>query len=133
MLKSLSNYSDLGLLAGRIGLGILFILHGWPKLAGGQSAWERYGHAIAAVGVTFLPKIWGLAAGLAEFGGGILLILGLLFRPACLMIGFEMFVAFVWLFKSGRGFVDYSRPLEMLCLFVILLVIGPGKHSVDKE
>jgi putative oxidoreductase len=133
MLKSLRNYADLGLLVGRVGLGILFMLHGWPKLAGGQAGWERLGHAMAALGITFLPKFWGLAAGLTEFGGGILLILGFVFRPACLLIAFDMFVAFVSLFKSGRGFLEYSRPLEMLCVFVILLFVGPGKHSFDRE
>jgi putative oxidoreductase len=133
MLKSLRNYSDLGLLVGRVGLGVLYMLHGWPKLAGGQTVWEHYGHAMAAIGIAFLPKFWGLAAGLAEFGGGILLIFGLLFRPACLLMGFNMFVAFLSTYKSGHGFSDYSRPLEMLFVFLILMLVGPGKHSIDRE
>jgi putative oxidoreductase len=132
MFKALSKYSDFGLLAGRVGLGVMYVLHGWPKLAAGQVGWEKYGHAMASIGIAFLPKLWGLAAGLSELGGGILLILGLFYRPACFFIGLTMFVAFMFLLRSGHGFSDFSRPLEMVFVFAILLFVGPGKYSFDK-
>jgi putative oxidoreductase len=132
MLKALSKYSDLGLLAGRVGLGVMYVLHGWPKLAAGQTGWEKYGHAMASIGIAFFPKLWGLADGLSELGGGILLILGLLYRPACFFIGMTMFVAFMFLLRSGHSFTDFSRPLEMTLVFLILLFVGPGKYSFDK-
>jgi putative oxidoreductase len=132
MFNALSKYSDFGLLVGRVGLGVMYVLHGWPKLAAGQAGWEKYGHAMASIGMTFLPKFWGLAAGLSELGGGILLILGLFCRPACFFIGVTMFVAFMFLLRSGHGFADFSRPLEMVFVFVILLFVGPGKYSFDR-
>jgi putative oxidoreductase len=133
MMKSLSNYSDLALLVGRVGLGIMYIFHGWPKLAGGQVVWTRIGHAMGTIGIHFFPQFWGLFAALAEFGGGILLILGLFFRPAALFIAFTMFIGFLSMSRVNHSFVDYSRPLEMCLVFIILLFVGPGKFSVDKD
>jgi putative oxidoreductase len=132
MFNALSKYSDLGLLAGRVGLGVMYVLHGWPTLAAGQAAWEKYGHAMASIGIAFFPKFWGLAAGLSELAGGILLILGLLYRPACFFIGITMFVGFMSILRSGHGFNDFSRPLEMTFVFLIFLFVGPGKYSFDK-
>jgi len=43
-----------------------------------------------------------------------------------------MFVGFMSLFRSGHGFNDFSRPLEMTFVFLILLFVGPGKYSFDK-
>lgn len=59
-----------GLLLLRIGIGITFILHGWPKLAGGVAYWEAVGKAMEVVGITFAPAFWGFMAGFAETAGG---------------------------------------------------------------
>ena len=86
MFKSLSQYADLGLLLGRLGIGAIYIVFGWQKLSGGQVAWTHIGHAMAYLGIGFMPNVWGLLAALAEFLGGILLVLGFLFRPAATLI-----------------------------------------------
>ena len=72
MFKSLAKHADLGLLIGRLGVGVIFIVFGWQKLSGGQAAWTHYGHAMASLGINFMPNIWGLVAALSEFAGGIL-------------------------------------------------------------
>ena len=132
MLSFLGKYSDAALLVGRIGLGVIYVLHGWPKLAGGAPTWTRLGHAMASIGIAHFPQVWGLLASLAEFFGGVFLILGLLFRPACFFIAFTMFVATMSLLHSTHSFEQYSRPLEMLFVFLILAFVGPGKFSVDR-
>ena len=35
----LDRYRDLGLLVMRVGLGLSFMAHGWPKLVGGPETW----------------------------------------------------------------------------------------------
>ncbi len=70
--------------------------------------------------------MWGFLAALAEFGGGILLILGLLFRPACGALAFTMTVAAIMLFKTQGTIGEASYPIEMGIVFVALLFIGPG-------
>lgn len=132
MLSFLSKYSDSALLVGRVGLGIMYLLHGWPKLAGGAPMWTRLGHSMASIGITFFPQVWGLLASLSEFFGGVLLILGFLFRPACFFLGFTMFVAVMSVLHAGRHFSEYAWPLEMLFVFIILAFVGPGKFSVDR-
>lgn len=131
MLSFLSKYSDFGLLFGRVGLGVMYVLHGWPKLAGGAPTWIKLGHAMTNLGINFFPLAWGLLASLSECFGGILLVLGLLFRPACCFIACTMFVAFMSVLHATHHFEEYSRPLEMLFVFVLLAFVGPGKYSVD--
>jgi putative oxidoreductase len=99
MFKSLAKHSDLGLLIGRLGVGAIFIVFGWHKLSGGQAAWTHYGHAMASLGINFMPNIWGLLAALSEFAGGILVVVGFLFRPAATFIALTMLVACVTKFR----------------------------------
>ncbi|MBV9673557.1 MAG: DoxX family protein [Verrucomicrobia bacterium] len=133
MLKSLAKYADIGLLIGRIIVGIIFLLFGWRELAGGQPAWARLGHAMSSLGIHLFPPVWGLVAALSEFCGGILLILGFFFRVAALFITITMLVAAIWSFRSHpHDFNLFSRPLEMLAINIVFLFVGPGKYSFDR-
>jgi putative oxidoreductase len=133
MFKSLSQHSDLGLMIGRLGVGAIFIVFGWMKLSGGQTAWTHLGHAMAYLGIGFMPNIFGLLAALSEFLGGILIVLGFLFRPAAILILLTMLVAAVYTFRQHpHDFSTYSRPIEMFCILVVFLFVGPGKFSIDK-
>ena len=75
-----------------------------------------------------------LMAGSAEFFGGIALLIGLMVRPAALMLAFTMLVAiysvhFVnGLFMSANG---YEFALALLAISVSLVISGAGKFSVD--
>ena len=132
MFKSLAKHADLGLLIGRLGVGAIFIVGGWHKLSGGQAAWTHYGHAMASLGINFMPNIWGLLAALSEFGGGILVVVGFLFRPAATLIALTMVVACVSTFREHpHNFAQYSRSIEMLCIMIVFLFVGPGKYSFE--
>ena len=121
----------LGLLLMRIGLGITFVLHGWPKLTGGPEGWAGIGGAMAIWGIDFAPTFWGFMAGISEFGGGILLLIGLFFRPACVFLFITMVVAATMHIKNGDTFSDYSHAVELAIVFFSLLFTGPGKYSLD--
>ncbi len=130
--SSEDRYRDIGVLLIRLGLGVMYILHGYPKIAGGPETWTSYGQAMGHFGIHFFPAFWGLMAGLAEFGGGILLIVGWLFRPACALIMITMIVATVTMVSGGQPFMAMaSRPLEMAIVFLGLLVIGPGRFAFN--
>jgi putative oxidoreductase len=130
------NYSkDLGLLILRVGIGIMFMLHGYPKLLGGPAGWE----SLAQFGLPFLPEgivsiIFGLAAALTEFLGGLLLALGLYHRIVCAALAGTMAVAFTTKLGAFSGLSDFAKeagwPLELLILFVALFFIGPGKYRI---
>jgi putative oxidoreductase len=132
-LASLGKHQDLGLLILRIGIGAMFMAHGFPKLSGGPSNWARIGASMANFGLDFAPTFWGLCAALAEFGGGLLLGLGLWTRPACLALAFTMLVASVKHWAAGDSFVKASHAMELFVLFVAVLFVGPGKWSLDKR
>lgn len=133
ILDKLGKYRDTGLLLLRIGIGILFIVHGFPKLAGGPSGWTGLGGSMKVIGINFLPIFWGFMAAATETFGGFLLIVGLFFRPACILLVFTMIIASLVHFAKGDGLQGASHAIEMGIVFFSLIFIGPGRYSVDKK
>lgn len=132
MLDVPSRYRDFGLLVLRVGIGIMFILHGWPKLAGGAVKWEALGGAMSHLGITFYPIAWGLAAALAETLGGLCLALGVFHRIACLLLAITMLVATVMHLGQGDSLMRASHAIESGILFASLILIGPGKYTLGR-
>lgn len=130
--KTTLNYVHAGLLFIRIGIGIMFIFHGLPKLAGGPDKWAAIGTAMESLGIYFLPAFWGFMAGFAEAVGGLFLILGLAFVPTTLLMAFTMLIAFLKHYFGGDGFIGFSHALEAMILFVGLAITGPGKYRLSK-
>jgi putative oxidoreductase len=130
--KFLGKYRDFGLLLLRVGIGAMFVMHGLPKLMGGPDKWTQLGGAMQYLGISFLPIAWGLAAALSEVVGGLLLVFGLLFRPACLFLTLTMAVAANMHLGKGEGLMAASHAIELGLLFFSLLFIGPGRFSVDR-
>jgi putative oxidoreductase len=110
-------------------MGAAFILHGWPKIQN-PFGW------MSATGSAPPPFLQALAA-LAEFGGSIALIVGLLtpiatFGMACTMLGALSLVHL----PKGDPFVSsggssYESALLYLALSVALMTLGPGRLSLD--
>ncbi|QNL51230.1 DoxX family protein [Olivibacter sp. SDN3] len=132
ILSTLGNYRNTGLLLIRAVLGIMFIMYGYPKIAGGPEMWKGVGAAMGNVGITFGHSFWGFLAALTETLGGFLLIIGFAFRPATLLLAFVMFIAALFHYKT-EGFMSASHPIELGFIFIGLALIGPGKYSVDKR
>ena len=134
LLKFLGKYRDAGLLILRIGLGLMFCLHGLPKLAAGPKLWAGLGKEMVHLGIDFFPVFWGFMAAATEGIGGILLILGICYRPVCVLLTFTMIVASAKLHHDKADFqTAASRPIELAFVFAGLAFIGPGKFSVDKD
>ncbi|MFT2008176.1 DoxX family protein [Pontibacter sp. 13R65] len=132
-LRAQYNLTDTGLLLLRLGIGFMFIIHGWPKLAGGPEKWEQIGKNMELIGIGFMPAFWGFMAGAAEALGGALLMLGLLHRPTCIILVFTLIIAVIRHLAAGDGFNGYSHALEAAILFFSLYFIGPGKYSLDES
>lgn len=133
ILDNLGKYRNTGLLLLRIGLGAMFIIHGFPKLAGGPSGWTGLGGNMKVIGIDFLPIFWGFMAAATETFGGFLLIVGLFFRPALILLIFTMIIAALVHFGKGDGLGGASHAIELGIVFFGLIFIGPGKYSVDKK
>jgi putative oxidoreductase len=138
ILRSLSKYRDTGLLLLRILIGLSFLAHGLPKIEGGPEYWIKLGKSMQFVGVTAYPIFWGLMSALSETVGGTLLLIGFCFRPACLFLVINMAVATIMHFNTtpggfGEKWFVASHAIELGSVFLSLLLIGPGKFSVDRD
>lgn len=129
----LNRYRETGILLLRLGIGIMFILHGYPKLMGGPDKWESLGENMGSFGIGFAPVFWGFMAAFSEAVGGLLVALGFLTRPACLLLFITMVVAATkHITAEGGKFMDGSHATEAAILFLSLIFIGPGKYSLDR-
>lgn len=124
---------NIGLLILRVGLGIMFILHGYPKMFGGPEMWEEVGTATQYLGLDFAPMFFGFIIGVTEFFGGIFLFLGLFFQPSIIMMFLVMVVATAEHIGLGNSFDFYSQTIELAIVFISLIFLGPGEHSLDRK
>ncbi len=125
-------HHDLGILTMRVGIGAAFMVHGFPKLAGGPDTWLQLGQAISYVGIERWFTFFGFMAATAEFIGGLFLIIGLMVRQASFLMCCTMVVASFMHLGQGHEFKVYSHALKMAIVFFSLMLIGPGRISLDK-
>lgn len=124
---------DLGLLIIRIGIGLIFIGHGYPKIMGGPERWENVGSAMSYLGIDSLHIVFGFLAAAAELFGGIFLVLGLYTLPTLIVLLITMFVAFIQQVFSGAAYPAVAYPLAMATVLISLFFMGPGKRSMDNK
>ncbi|HET8962884.1 MAG TPA: DoxX family protein [Chitinophagales bacterium] len=125
-----ATYLNFGLLFLRVAIGSSFIYHHGFRKISDPSIWNELGGAMDIVGITFAPTFWGFMASFAEFFGSVFLILGLFTRPAAFLLSFTMFIVVYSAYVEGDGF---SYPLSMLIVFISIMIIGPGKYSIDAQ
>jgi putative oxidoreductase len=120
----------------RVGAGVIFAAHGAQKLFGwfGGYGLEGSGGWMASIGIEPGVLMAALAGG-AEFFGGLFLIVGLLVRPAAVVLAITMVVAIAavhlqnGLFMSNNG---YEFGLALLVISVGLAIRGAGSISLDR-
>jgi putative oxidoreductase len=114
----------------RLAAGTAFVFHGWPKIQHPMS-WMPPEAPI--------PGWLQLLAAVSEFGGGIAWILGAL--TPLFSFGLLCTMAFATLMvhvRAGHPLVapepgkpSFELPLAYLAIAVVLLLVGPGRISVD--
>ena len=115
----------------RVGFGVMYMIHGWPKITGGVDTWTWLGGNMSVLGLSFAPAFWGFMAAVAEFVGGLLLVLGVLTRPVAAMMLFTMLIATLMHVNAGDPINTVLHPLKGLVVFAGFLFSGAGKYSVD--
>lgn len=134
--RVLTTDNSLSGLLMRLSAGVIFAAHGAQKLFGsfGGGGLEGTAQWMASIGLE-PGYLMALAAGSAEFFGGIALLLGLLTRPAAFVLAMTMLVAVITvhlpngLFLSNNG---YEFGLALLAITGALVLNGGGKLSLDR-
>ncbi|HXR66904.1 MAG TPA: DoxX family protein [Ktedonobacteraceae bacterium] len=125
----------LSLLILRVAIGLIVAAHGSQKLFGwfGGHGFAGTSGFLASLG--FRPAwFWVLLGGAGEFGGGLLLALGLLTPLGATAIFAAMLMA-VLKFHWSKGFWGakggYEYPLVLGLLSAVLALVGPGSYALD--
>lgn len=128
---------DLALTLARLVLGVLFIDHGLQKYhaKGGVASFEYFLRSLKNIPA---PALTSHVVPAFEVVGGIVLIAGLLSRVVALLFAAEMVITgfLVKAHDLHAGLVNpQSAGVELdllyLVLLVAVLVLGPGRASVD--
>ena len=131
--KYVGGRGAVGLLIVRLVFGAGIMLHGWYKLQNpnGPMNWMPAGSPV--------PGVLQALSVLAEFGGGIAIIVGLLTPLASFGLVCNMLVAlFMVHVRMGHGFVaskpgqpSYEAAAGYLAVALCMLIAGPGCLSLD--
>ena len=112
------------LLTLRLFFGFLFLMHGIDKLANFEVLSYSFPDPLGMGSHLSLVLVI-----LAEVFCALTFIGGFLFRISLLPMLFAMFVAFFY--AHGGSIADGELAFIYLCVFLLLLVTGPGRYSAD--
>ena len=118
--------ADFGALGLRLFAGLAIALaHGIGKVPPS----ERFIDLVAEMGFP-LPTFFAWAAAFAEFGGGLLLAIGFLTRPATFFLLVSMIVA-SFVQQAGDPFLERELSLLYCAVAAYFLMAGAGRLSFD--
>lgn len=132
-MRNKDNLLNIGWLILRFGIGVTIFLHGLPKIMAGPEMWTMVGSTMSNFGIDFGHTFWGLFAAISEAAGGLLFALGLLFRPAAVLLTGTMVVALSTHLFAGDNFMVFGHALDLLIVFAGAIFIGAGKYSLDAK
>jgi putative oxidoreductase len=127
-LNFLNRLHPVGLLVLRLALGAVMIAHGYQKVFGGMT---QFTGMLSHMGI---PGWMGYLTAAAEFGGGILVVVGFLTRFAAFAILVDMLVAICKVHLS-HGFFSknggFEFPMVLAAVAFSLILTGGGPIAID--
>jgi putative oxidoreductase len=133
MLDFLGRYVPWGPDLLRLGAGITFVVHGYPKLFSTEPGPKGFSGYLQSLGIK--PSLpWAYVVGISEFVGGVCLLLGFVTRLAALVLAIE-FLVIILRVKWNKGFLlskgGWEWDWALLTMLVSLLLTGPGRLALD--
>lgn len=128
----LADSAEWGFLALRVVIGVIFIVHGWPKITGGKQMAEAMSGKPNPGMATVLT-----IQGVVEIAAGILLGVGLITQIAAIPLAIIMVGAIILKalqLKSGftsRETTGWEFDLLILAGLVLLFLAGPGDLAIQ--
>lgn len=123
--------TSFALLIARIGVGIVFVAHGWQKF--NDMGLSAVGAGFDGMGVP-APQLAAYFATFVELIGGALLLLGAFTAVAGLLLALNMLGAFVFVHVQNGVFVNdggFELVVALGVASLLLAVFGAGKYSLD--
>jgi len=123
--------TSLALLIARIGLGVVFIAHGWQKFD--ETGVKAVGAGFGKMGVP-APELSAYYATFVELVGGAALLVGAFTAVAGLLLALDMLGALLIVHIDKGVFVTeggYELVVALGVGSLLLAVFGAGKFSVD--
>jgi putative oxidoreductase len=125
-----------GLLVLRLVLGLTLAAHGAQKLFGWFEGPGLTGFADNLESLGVRPgRFWAIVSAAVEFGGGLLVALGLLTPVAALFLVGDLLIAILTV-HLARGFWNHDGgfefPLTLIGGLIALSLVGPGSFSLDR-
>ena len=112
----------------RVVVGVAFVIHGWPKIQNPLGAVDM----VQSIG--FYPGwFWATALAATEFFGGLLLIVGLLTRPAAVATTIVLLVTvwFHWV-QLDQGYKGAELSIIWASVTLFFALQGAGRYSLDR-
>lgn len=135
-LKSLmQTRAGWGLAIMRVVTGIVFMGHGAPKFGlMGEGGMESTVAFLGSLGVP-APTVAAFLVAFFEFGGGALLVIGLLTRVWAAGLAFAMLIAVTMVHLDNGMFGEggYQWALLLMACSLALMIDGAGKGSLDHK
>ncbi len=134
LIQELADYSDWGVLALRVAVGIIFFVHGWPKLT--QARMMGTGMAQMSSMSPAVMTGWMFVQGVIEVGGGVLLVAGIWTQLVAALFVVIMAGAIGLkntMMKTGfmaQQTTGWELDFVILAVNLLLLVTGPGLFAV---
>jgi len=127
-IKNFVRNPDLGLLIFRLFVGLaMAFAHGLGKLPPPPQLVD----GLTAMGLP-MPGIMSWLVALAEFGGGLMIAMGLCTRFAASIVGITMFVA-GFVVHAADPFQVKELAFFYLASCVLLIFTGAGRYSADSK
>jgi putative oxidoreductase len=132
-----------GLLALRLAFGLFIMVFGVIKLLGWKPMFAQVGAAMDTFGIHSHHVVWGFMCALVESVGGLLVILGLWFRVATLLLFCNMVVACSLMWHGGPDTTSsaalgawmggFGMPFAFGVAFLAMMLLGPGRFALDND
>jgi putative oxidoreductase len=127
---SLHQFSDFALLAPRIALGTIFLVHGTHK----RGLWKMQPSAQMPAGVLNTLRFLSIA----EPAAGLAVLFGFLTQLAALGLVFVMLGAIRFLITqvhrkfTGENVAGWEFEFVLLIVALVLVIMGGGKYALDR-
>jgi putative oxidoreductase len=133
--EAMKNQTDAMALAGRILLGLIFVLSGFQKLTG----FSGVAAGIAGKGLP-MPEVLAVLSVAIELGAGLLLLVGWKARWAALLLFlFTIPITLVfhnfWAMEGAEAAMNeihFMKNVSIMGGMLLVAAFGPGRYSVDQ-